>query len=486
LKQFSYFAFMSLFVSGTLEAKELYVNASSGNDSVSYAQNSQSSPWATIGRAAWGSTSRGAPNPGEAARAGDVVHVAAGTYRTVGGGGRYEVAYNPANSGSQGNPIVFQAEGTVTLAYTSGAGPMFGAYGPDYITWRGFTVNEAEALSLPDTGPVVLVDSVGSVIENCTIIGLGNNGRQDNYTGIRIDSSPGTIARGNRIANFLGYGRNSAGIEVYYSGQLTFENNEISNTGSGIFLKAPFNNNDWFIVRYNLIHDVETAGILVHRSPNTPAAPIWIYQNVVRNSGAGIRIFGFDSGATDARNTRMSNNTLVDNTVGMHVVYAMVQGAGHRFWNNLISGGPWAIMIEAPASNFVKANFDSEHNMYSDSRSFGQVGGSDLSLSSWQSTFGQDSASPPTSNQNPQFVNASSYDYRLQSGSPARTGGIDFLDLNKNGNAGDSIPVGAYITGSEIIGPGGTGGGGTPGTGGGSGGGGGSPPAAPTSLRIVP
>lgn len=480
MKKLLFVAVMCLGAPWAVEAKDLYVDGARGDDSVSYAQNSSSSPWRTIGRAAWGSTSRSARNGGEAARAGDVVHVAAGTYTTVGGGHRYEVAYNPANSGTQGNPITFQAEGTVILQYSSGAGPMFGAYGPDYITWRGFTVYESNALSLPDTGPVVLADSIGSVIENCTIVGLGNNGRLDNYTGIRMDSSSGSVARGNRISNFLGYGRNSAGIEVYFSGRLTFENNEISNTGSGIFLKGVAENNDWFLVRNNYIHDVETAGILVHRAPNRPEAPIWIYQNIVRNSGAGVRIYAFDSGATDPRNTRISNNTLVDNNFGMHVIYPMVNGAGHRFWNNIIVGGSWAIMVEAPASNFVKPNFDSEHNMYTGSRSFGQVGGSDYTLANWKSQFGQDNAAPATTNQNPGFVNAGAYDYRLSSSSPARSGGIDFLDLNRNGSTTDAIPLGAYITGSEVIGPGG----------GASGGGPPPPPvvtapAAPSSLRIV-
>lgn len=480
MKKFLFVALIALAGPWAVEAKDLYVDGSRGNDSVSYSANSSSSPWRTIGRASWGSNSRTAPNSGEAARAGDVVHVAGGTYTTVGGGGRYEVAYNPANSGTQGSPITFQAEGTVILQYSSGAGPMFGAYGPDYIVWRGFSVYEAQALSLPDTGPVVLVDSIGSVIENCTIVGLGNNGRADNYTGIRIDSSPGTIARGNRISEFRGYGRNSAGIEVYYSGRLTFENNEIFNTGSGIFLKGVAENNDWYMVRYNYIHDVETSGILVHRAPNRPDAPTWIYQNVVRNSQAGVRIQGFDSGATDARNTRIFNNSLVNNQIGLHVVYAMVNGAGHKFWNNIIYGGSWALMIEAPASNVTEATFDSEHNLWFGSSSFAQVGGSDMSISTWRSNFNQDNAAPATSNQNPQFMNLGGFDYRLQSGSPARGGGIDLLDLNRNGNTTEQIPVGAYITGSETIGPGGTGGGSTPPppvTV--------NPPAAPTSLRIV-
>ncbi|HET7218131.1 MAG TPA: right-handed parallel beta-helix repeat-containing protein [Vicinamibacterales bacterium] len=462
----------------TAEAKTLYVNASGGNDATSYAANGPSAPWATIGRAAWGSTSRSAPNPSEAARAGDVVIVASGTYSTIGQNNRYEVAYNPANSGTASAPITFQAEGTVTLTFSSGQGPIIGAYGPDYIVWRGFTINEVNAVSVPDTGPVVLVDSIGSVIENCSITGLGDNGRQDNYTGIRIDSSSGAIARGNRISNFLGYGRNSAGIEVYYSGRLTFENNEIFNTGSGIFLKGVAEHNDWYIVRYNYIHNIESAGILVHRAPNTATAPTMIYQNVVKDSGAGVRIYGFDTGATDPRNAKIVNNTLVNNQVGFHVLYDQAANAGHVFWNNVISGGTYSFMWEAPLSSLTPDRIDLEHNIYYGPSSPVNAGANNYSLASWKSTFNQDNASPGTIGSNPLFV--SSTDYHLQSGSPARNLGIDYLDLNGNGSRSDTINAGAYITGNEIIGRGGTNTSPSP-----------SPaptpgaPAAPTNVRII-
>ncbi|OGS04433.1 MAG: hypothetical protein A3J70_00875 [Elusimicrobia bacterium RIFCSPHIGHO2_02_FULL_61_10] len=58
------------------------------------------------------------------------------------------------------------------------------------------------------------------------------------------------------------------------------------------------------------------------------------------------------------------------------------------------------------------------------------------------------------------FVNPANRDFRLQSGSPARTLGVDVLDLDNDGSTTDVIPAGAYVTGNEIIGR--TGGGGTP------------------------
>jgi len=73
-------ALCALFLlASSASAADLYVSAA-GNDALSRAQNSAETPWRTIGRAAWGSTNRGAMNSAEAAQAGDVVHVAGGTY----------------------------------------------------------------------------------------------------------------------------------------------------------------------------------------------------------------------------------------------------------------------------------------------------------------------------------------------------------------------------------------------------------------------
>src|SRR5690606_15483338 len=81
------------------DAKVLYVDRNTGNDATTYEANSATSPWATIGRATWGSTNRSSPNASQAARAGDTVIVRAGTYSTAGTDVRYDPAYNPANSG---------------------------------------------------------------------------------------------------------------------------------------------------------------------------------------------------------------------------------------------------------------------------------------------------------------------------------------------------------------------------------------------------
>ena len=126
-------------------AKELYVDASRGSDSVSYAQNDATNPWATIGRAVWGSSNRDSPNSSQAAQAGDTVLVSAGTYNTGAvTNSRYTPIYNPVNSGRPGAPITIRAVGTVQLqsSISSGTQPIVGTLDREYIIWDGFTVDE--------------------------------------------------------------------------------------------------------------------------------------------------------------------------------------------------------------------------------------------------------------------------------------------------------------------------------------------------------
>ena len=116
------------------DAKALHVCATGGSDTVTYAGNSERTPWAAIGRAVWGSPNRNTPTAAEAAQAGDVVRVCAGTY--VHGGVstyiddravRYTPLYNPVNEGTDDKPMVIEGIGTVTLALTSGRGPVIGS-----------------------------------------------------------------------------------------------------------------------------------------------------------------------------------------------------------------------------------------------------------------------------------------------------------------------------------------------------------------------
>lgn len=449
-------------VSAPAFSKVLYVDASRGDDSVSYAANSADNPWRTIGRAAWGGVNRNSPNSSQAAQAGDTVIVRAGTYSASGTGSRWGVAYRTANSGRAGAPIIFQAEGSVVLTLSSSRGPVIGASGfdgprRDYITWRGFTIHEANAPSTPDTGPIVLAGTVGSTIEDCVVDGNGDPGFNDNHPGIRIEGSHDVLVRNCRISNVRTTGvngNNGAGIQIYHSGNVTMEHNEIYNSGSGIFLKAPMDGSGFFNIRYNHIYNVSGSGIAIHRSPNPANSPINVYQNVIRDTRTCVNIWTFDQGSTDPRNAKVVNNTLNNCEVGIGISGNLVNNAGHIIQNNIVTNASdYAINFAGDVSNLQRSRIYFEHNLYFAYRRFAIAYTTNHSLSSWKDAFNQDSTNPASRDTNPMFVNATNRDFRLQTNSPARNAGVDILDLNRNGSTTDLISLGAYITGGEVIGP---------------------------------
>jgi hypothetical protein len=73
-----------LLLSISADAKTLYVDGATGDDSVTWAQNGPSNPWRTLTRATWGSTNPNARVAAQAAQAGDTVIIAAGTYSAPG------------------------------------------------------------------------------------------------------------------------------------------------------------------------------------------------------------------------------------------------------------------------------------------------------------------------------------------------------------------------------------------------------------------
>jgi len=90
------------------------------NDTISRALNSETSPWCTIGRAAWGQLTRPQYYPGPsssfAAQPGDVVIIKEGTYIAQSASySRWNNWWNSVNSGTQSQKIVFKAEGYVDL-----------------------------------------------------------------------------------------------------------------------------------------------------------------------------------------------------------------------------------------------------------------------------------------------------------------------------------------------------------------------------------
>lgn len=459
----------------SIEAKTLYVNGGTGNDSISYDANSESTPWRTIGRAAWGTTSPTSPNAGQAARAGDTVLVEAGTYTTTSvqtSCSRWNVALNPVNSGSSGNPITFQAVGTVTILLGSGYyGPTIGAYQRNYIVWDGFTINEAVApgVSCADTGPVVFNGTVGSQALNLSITGT-YRGWGDNYNGIRLEYTQNQLIKNNRISGITGNcGSNCAGIMMYDAADTIIEHNDISNTATGIYVKGDHSGDgspqENTIIRFNRIHDLPGTGIRLAAANGTK-----VYQNIIKGAVGGVRVYDFAS--PQSSNITVQNNVIVStnkNEDGGISFAGTTNVVNARVFNNILYGS------FSEAVNFGLAapgDVEFEHNVYYGYDAWGSVAGAQRSFGTWQGTYRQDTASSAGITSNPSF--ADEMDYKLNGGSPALSLGIDILNLNRNGSTSDIIPAGAYITGTEVIGLTQRSGGSTDIT----------PPSAPLNVRL--
>lgn len=421
------------------DAKTLYVDSANGNDSVSYAANSQATPWRSLGRATWGSANRATSTPAEAARAGDLVLVSGGPHVAPGTDIRYQPAFNPVNSGTASAPIVFRAVGRVELRTDGVISPVIGALGADYIHWNGFVIDERYAPPRRDTGPIVIWGSTGTVIDGTEVIGVEQT-YGDNHNGVRVEDSADTIIRNTKISGIRVTNtstHNGAGIMIYQSQGLLIEHNEFINCGVGIFPKG----HDYYdvTIRYNRITG-STKGIRTTDSHPTLGRNR-IYQNIVENTtdgGPGIQI------AEDSNNWTVTNNTIVNADSGVYI-RASTTITNFQLGNNLVVDSANAVN----AIEWMAAMPGSGRNLYFRAQGWALAGNTHASLTSWQAAAPSESASIVA---DPMFVDTAGGNYRLRTGSPARTLGRDLLDLNGSGSNGDAIPVGAYLTGNEVIG----------------------------------
>lgn len=446
-------------IAANVQAKELYVNASTGNDSVTYAGNSAATPWRTLGRAVWGSTSIGSPNSAEAARAGDVVSVAAGTYGTSAAtNSRVTPIYNPVNSGTSSAPITIRAVGDVYLTASAGAQPIIGTLSRSYIVWDGFILNEANIPTTADTGPVVVWESHHVTVKNARITGRVINWN-DNHVGVRVERANNITVANNRISGFTDAGMNAACVMTYDVANSVFENNECSNSITGIFIKGdhPGDNlpQHGIVIRNNIIRDTTTAIQFGGIGSSTSLSPSYVYRNLIIDASlGGIAFIGYDSVSpakvTVANNTFHRIGASSNSEAGAILLRPGYNGYRELvFRNNLVTSSASGVAAWDTAFNANTTATAFSHNNYYGNGAAAYIAYRNYALNTWQSTFAKDTNGSRADN--PQYVSSS--DFRLASTSPIRNSGVDILDLNGNGSNTDSIAIGAYATGNEVIGP---------------------------------
>ncbi|MEZ5287556.1 MAG: right-handed parallel beta-helix repeat-containing protein [Vicinamibacterales bacterium] len=450
----------------------LYVNAATGNDATPRASNSAASPWKTLGRAAWGSTSRERPDRAEAAQPGDVVVVAAGTYdQAAQGKARNQPLYNPVNNGTAEEPITFRAEGRVELRSSTYEGPVIGTFQRSFIVWDGFYIDEQYVHYTPDTGPVVVWDSNHVTVQNLEISGTYAP-YVDNHTGIRLEAADDVLVRNNLVYGFgitrggrQERSRNSTCIQLYYSNRIVIEHNEIRECGSGVFVKDTRQGitMEDITIRLNLIYDMgkgpgpSASGIILQSVTRAR-----VYQNVIRDSDVGIEIEATDRPLERPVDVIVANNTLYELTDGAFRLRGAVPNWEKiRIVNNLTDRSVVLWGEDVPAPGDVAF----EHNNYAGvpGRRFAYLKNVEYSFGDWRKTFKNDGAKPASTTSDPRFVDARARDLRpcqgearpadgCRSASPVLELGVDVLDLDGDGVETNPIPAGAYLTGDEIVG----------------------------------
>lgn len=445
------------------KAKELYVNDSTGTDTTTYAANDSGTPWKTIGRAAWGSTNRAAPNSSEAAQAGDTVNVAAGTYdASTAVGLRYDPIYNPVNEGTSGNPITFLASGVVTLTSSTGGNgePLIGSLQKDYIIWDGFTLNEANINTAPDTGPVVIWSSANCTIRNNIITGT-YYAWNDNHNGIRCEWSTDTAIFNNVISKFRYYAnsndsKNCAAIMFYDTTRANVYNNTIHDCGSGISVKV--GNTGPFNIYKNLIYNCGVDGLYIQQLAYDSSTNSKVYQNLIYDMRNGIEIHSYTS-AYGPDNIDIVNNTIdnTSDTQGGLYFKDVTYVENLRYYNNIVSNNNRSISAETITNaDFGTDTASFEHNHYYNSTVVhARTADGTYNLANWKSTFNNDQATGngrAGEESDPQYTDISNDDYTLTSGANPENGGVDILDLDGDSSTTDAIHRGCYISGTETIG----------------------------------
>lgn len=292
----SVFGFVLLSLFSTVYAATYYVE-----DKGSYTLN-QTDDGAT---AFSNSTSTSAPcSPATAmahAVAGDVVQFRAGTYDLYHpwtSNYWYNGAIGPANSGTIGNPITFQAYPgeTVILDVDSSDTYSANALGPgancnDYITYDGFTIvgdggnkyGQIRANGAECGGYIS-----GLVLKNMTLNGGGvQDNDNNNYEGIFLQATDGAIVENNVIYNYIDAGgwHNTSALKFYDNINLTIRNNTIYDNSNGIYLKR---NNDNVSIYNNYVTNSGWGAYIATYSGNTSNDQTF-YNNVfANNSSAGI------------------------------------------------------------------------------------------------------------------------------------------------------------------------------------------------------
>ena len=305
----------SLFGAANASAKDLYV-ATNGSNGVSYAANSQSSPWGTIDYAI------------DNMQGGDTLYVRAGTY--VAGSKHY-----PTVSGSSGSPT------TITSFPGELATIDLGNIGLEWIGLDGVDYWEISELQFVNVQVIVTFaqtfPSRNHVIRNNRIV--ANRGG-DNTGPIRLQPNASFIViDGNEI---IGAGRKADGTNHNTSctymervSNVTVINNRLSNCVVGIHYKHSIANNGGSNIEYAYNYITGTDDALRYNGNNG-----FIHDNIF-GPDSNLGTIGADNGGPGGYYNIFEHNTFAGGTLSLTDAGPMGAVQGNVVRNNIFV--PWSL-----------------------------------------------------------------------------------------------------------------------------------------------
>jgi hypothetical protein len=200
---------------------DYYVNVASGNDAN---PGTFTLPWQTMQKAVATATQ------------GKTVAARGGTY-TCAPVSYSSISLNPANSGADGAPITFRnypGETPLIVPSSPSQGGLIGALGRNYITWRGFAVNNTLQYGAG------FWNSDHGNISHCHIWGMRNPYVTDNCAALRTEYSSFLVFEHNTLhdSRNAALSSNGAAWTAYATNDSVFRYNDVYDVGSGVHLKT--------------------------------------------------------------------------------------------------------------------------------------------------------------------------------------------------------------------------------------------------------